>query len=170
MDTKVVWSTALVACALGVGVGVAASSIFFPSTHDATPEDDTIANLRQDLEKEKALRAQERSGRTHAERDARLLAQKQLDKDGYTFEPIGTVSSCFRDRRGTPRQGALVPGSLARITLHASISPTSLECLNQFSHMWVLFVFHENTNLAKVTTHKTATYPSKIAPPRYSTT
>ncbi|ETW03252.1 hypothetical protein H310_05648 [Aphanomyces invadans] len=167
MDGKPLWSVALAAGALGIGIGVAASTFLLPTAPDETTRhDETIATLRRDLEKEKALRAQERSGRTHAERDARLLAQKQLDKNGYTFDAIGTVSSCFRDRRGTPRQGALVPGSKARITLLPSISPTSLECLDQFSHMWVLFVFHENTNLAKVSTHKTTTYPAKIAPPR----
>ncbi|RHY31746.1 hypothetical protein DYB32_003189 [Aphanomyces invadans] len=171
MDGKPLWSVALAAGALGIGIGVAASTFLLPTAPDETTRhDETIATLRRDLEKEKALRAQERSGRTHAERDARLLAQKQLDKNGYTFDAIGTVSSCFRDRRGTPRQGALVPGSKARITLLPSISPTSLECLDQFSHMWVLFVFHENTNLAKVSTHKTTTYPAKIAPPRYVST
>ncbi|KAG9414719.1 hypothetical protein AC1031_008125 [Aphanomyces cochlioides] len=168
------WTT-LLAATLGAGVGAAAAYIYLtPAQPDQqavviVKDDSTegeIQTLRRELAKEKELRAQERIGRTNAERDARLLAQKQLNKEGYNFEPIGTVSSCFADRRGTPRQGALVPGSKARIELKSSISPTALECLDQFSHMWVLFVFHENTNLAKVSTHKTATYPAKIAPPR----
>ncbi|CAK4625114.1 hypothetical protein LEN26_013752 [Aphanomyces euteiches] len=168
------WTT-LLAATLGAGVGAAAAYIYLTPAQPAgqavviVKDDSTegeIQTLRRELAKEKELRAQERSGRTNAERDARLLAQKQLDKEGYNFEPIGTVSSCFADRRGTPRQGALVPGSKARIELKSSISPTALECLDQFSHMWVLFVFHENTNLAKVSTHKIATYPAKIAPPR----
>ncbi|KDO32208.1 hypothetical protein SPRG_03425 [Saprolegnia parasitica CBS 223.65] len=112
------------------------------------------------------LRAQERLGRTNAERDARLIAQQQLDRDGYNFEPIGSVESCFADRRGTPRQGALVPASKARIRLVTSVPPASLECLDQFSHVWVLFVFHENTNVSKVAANKKTTYPAKIAPPR----
>ncbi|OQS03318.1 hypothetical protein THRCLA_04387, partial [Thraustotheca clavata] len=40
------------------------------------------------------------------------------------------------------------------------------ECLEQFSHVWVLFVFHENTNLSKVSVQKKTTYQAKIAPPR----
>ncbi|OWY92195.1 hypothetical protein PHMEG_00038899, partial [Phytophthora megakarya] len=74
------------------------------------------------------------------------------------------VQSCFADRRGTPRQGGLVEHSRARITFKTSIPPASLECLEQFSHLWVLFVFHENTNLAKGAPK--TTFPAKIAPPR----
>ncbi|KAF0698837.1 Aste57867_10561 [Aphanomyces stellatus] len=173
------WTWYVAAGAIGAGLGAAAvwaalyedtlpsdiAALEAECSSDADDQDRVIASLRHELEKEKALRAQERSGRTNAERDARVLAQKQLEKEGYNFEPIGVVSSCFADRRGTPRQGALVPGGKARIQLKTAISPTSLECLDQFSHMWVLFVFHENTNLAKVSVAQKA-YPAKIAPPR----
>ena len=68
--------------------------------------------------------------------------------------------------KGTPRQGVLVPDARARIKMQSSVPPSSLECLDQFSHIWVIFVFHENTNLAKVVNQKKTTYPAKIAPPR----
>lgn len=87
--------------------------------------------------------------------------------NGYKFESIGHVESCFPDRRGTPRQGTFFPLSRARIQFRTSIPPASLECVEQFSHLWVLFVFHENTNMTKVSNHK-STYPAKIAPPRYA--
>lgn len=90
-----------------------------------------------------------------------------MEADGYTFDAIGHVESCFAQRRGTPRQGSLVPAARARIKLRSTIPPSSLECLDQFSHVWVIFVFHENTNLAKAATSgKKATFPAKIAPPR----
>lgn len=95
------------------------------------------------------------------------MLQRQMEADGYTFDAIGHVESCFAQRRGTPRQGSLVPAARARIKLRSTIPPSSLECLDQFSHIWVIFVFHENTNLAKAATSgKKATFPAKIAPPR----
>ncbi|EQC28314.1 hypothetical protein SDRG_13862 [Saprolegnia diclina VS20] len=156
------WSTLVLGAALGAAAAAYCAS---PSNPDAELLA-TIAELETKLEKETKLRAQERLGRTNAERDARLIAQQQLDRDGYNFEPIGSVESCFADRRGTPRQGALVPASKGRIRLVTSVPPASLECLDQFSHVWVLFVFHENTNVSKVAANKKTTYPAKIAPPR----
>ncbi|OQR85876.1 hypothetical protein ACHHYP_11240 [Achlya hypogyna] len=157
------WTT----LAMGMALGAAAAAYCTALVEAPDAElRDTIASLEAKLAKETQLRAQERHGRTNAERDARAIAQQQLDRDGYNFEPIGTVESCFADRRGTPRQGSLVPASKARIQLKVSVPPASLECLDQFSHVWVLFVFHENTNLSKVAAQKKTTYPAKIAPPR----
>ncbi|KAG3006988.1 hypothetical protein JG687_00015020 [Phytophthora cactorum] len=129
------------------------------------PSDDPLVKeLEQEIERQKQLRAQERAGRTNAEREAREALQRQQEAAGYSFEAVAHVQSCFADRRGTPRQGGLVENSRARITFKTSIPPASLECLEQFSHLWVLFVFHENTNLAKGTPK--TTFPAKIAPPR----
>ncbi|KAE9140635.1 hypothetical protein PF010_g81 [Phytophthora fragariae] len=126
--------------------------------------DPLVQELEQEIERQKQLRAQERSGRTNAEREAREALQRQQEALGYSFEAVAHVQSCFADRRGTPRQGGLVQSSRARIAFKTSIPPASLECLEQFSHLWVLFVFHENTNLAKGAPK--TTFPAKIAPPR----
>eukprot|EP00536_Pseudo-nitzschia_multiseries_P018599 jgi/Psemu1/248833/estExt_Genewise1.C_27480002 len=60
---------------------------------------------------------------------------------------------------GTPRQGALVPSSRGCIQFMNSVSPELLDGINAYSHLWVIFQFHENTSLA--TSKKT-----KIRPPR----
>lgn len=98
--------------------------------------------------------------------EAREAIQQEQAANGYTFDGVAHVQSCFAERRGTPRQGKLVPDARARIKFRASIPPASLECLDQFTHLWVIFVFHENTNVAKVGSKKASTFPAKIAPPR----
>ncbi|CAH0480264.1 unnamed protein product [Peronospora belbahrii] len=127
-------------------------------------DDVLVKDLEQEIKRQKHLRAQERTGRTNAEREAREALQRQQEAIGYRFEAIACVDSCFVDRRGTPRQGGLVKNSRARITFKTNIPSASLQCLDQFSHLWVLFVFHENTNVAKGKTK--STFPAKIAPPR----
>ncbi|TYZ69193.1 hypothetical protein PybrP1_004164 [[Pythium] brassicae (nom. inval.)] len=121
--------------------------------------------LRQEVARQQQLRAQERSGRTSAERDAREALQQQQREAGYAFEAVATVQSCFGERRGTPRQGVLVPAARARLEFRASVPAAALEGLEQFSHLWVLFVFHENTNAAKAM-KAARTFPAKITPPR----
>lgn len=99
--------------------------------------------------------------------EAREAIQQKQEANGYTFAGIAHVQSCFVERRGTPRQGTLVPDARARIKFRTSIPPASLECLDQFTHLWVIFVFHENTNVAKASgAKKASTFPAKIAPPR----
>ncbi|TDH73578.1 hypothetical protein CCR75_003779 [Bremia lactucae] len=126
--------------------------------------DSIVKGLEQEVERQKQLRAQERAGRTKAERDAREALQRRQEAVGYNLDAIAYVHSCFSDRRGTPRQGGLVKNSRARITFKRSIPPASFESLEQFSHLWVLFIFHENTNL--VTKAQKTTFSAKIAPPR----
>ncbi len=65
----------------------------------------------------------------------------------FTFSPAGTFYSCFAQRNGTPRQPSLVPLARGRIKLHRHVPKESLEGLKQFSHVWLLFVFHLNTDL-----------------------
>lgn len=60
---------------------------------------------------------------------------------------IGIIDSCFREKFATPRQPHLAPGSEARLHLRADFIPEqSLKGLEQFSHVWLLFHFHLNTN------------------------
>jgi tRNA-Thr(GGU) m(6)t(6)A37 methyltransferase TsaA len=62
----------------------------------------------------------------------------------YKFEPIGYIRSCFKEKFGVPRQPGLIPYIDARV----EIAPIyqrweafqELEC---FSHIWILFVFHQ---------------------------
>ena len=74
------------------------------------------------------------------------------------LRPIGCIESCFREKFGTPRQGALVPRAPARLRVLPEFIPEqSLVGLSEFSHVWLLFEFHLNTNKG---------FLSKIHPPR----
>ena len=71
----------------------------------------------------------------------------QAFPSSFTFLPAATFYSCFAQRNGTPRQPSLVPLARGRIQLHSHVAKESLEGLSQFSHLWLLFVFHLNTDL-----------------------
>jgi tRNA-Thr(GGU) m(6)t(6)A37 methyltransferase TsaA len=74
------------------------------------------------------------------------------------LDPIGIVKSCFRDKFGTPRQPGLVPMAEAIIEILPKFQPEfSLQGLEQFSHLWVIFHFHQNTNKK---------FNAKVHPPR----
>lgn len=76
----------------------------------------------------------------------------------FRFATLGTVRSCFPEKHGTPRQGAVVPGARATFTLRPDIHDASLDGLAEFSHVWLVFVFHvNNTN---------GTFSAKVKPPR----
>ncbi len=63
------------------------------------------------------------------------------------FIPIGKISSVYRLCVGTPRQGLLAPNCRGRIELSpALLSADSVLGLDGYSHVWVIFVFHLNTN------------------------
>ena len=115
-------------------------------------------------------RQEERTGRIRAEVKLRnaLARQKQLtvSTGNFTSDPhmmnlstIGTVVSAYTKRMGTPRQGMLVPSSRGFIQFSPTLSPESVDGIDGYSHIWVIFAFHENTSLA--TSKKT-----KIRPPR----
>ncbi|XGC81256.1 tRNA (N6-threonylcarbamoyladenosine(37)-N6)-methyltransferase TrmO [Bdellovibrio bacteriovorus] len=74
------------------------------------------------------------------------------------MEPIGYLESCFRDKFGTPRQPGLVKKAWARLKIRADLQPEeSLQGLEGFSHVWLIWVFHQN---------KVARYHAKVHPPR----
>ena len=61
--------------------------------------------------------------------------------------PIGTVHSCFSRRNGTPRQGGdLVRNARCVFTLGDGLPRDLLQGLHKYSHAWVLYEFHANTN------------------------
>lgn len=74
------------------------------------------------------------------------------------MEPIAYIESCYRDKFGTPRQPGLSPKAWAKIKLRPDLHPEqALEGLDGFSHLWIIWVFHQN---------KTARYHAKVHPPR----
>jgi hypothetical protein len=87
----------------------------------------------------------------------------------YQFKPIGVCRSIFAEKWGTPRQGALAPNTRGHFKLYPTVAHTALQGIEQFSHVWVIFVFSENTNSTKenkfVSGPKNFTFPAKIKPP-----
>ncbi len=64
--------------------------------------------------------------------------------ENYTFEPIGFIQSCFREKFGIPRQSGLVPEAGAVLEIVPPFQRR--ECfrsIEAFSHIWILFVFHK---------------------------
>ena len=105
---------------------------------------------RDKLDKLETAYWAERRGRTRVEQEMRRLTEVRLNtSEGFFVQPIGIIDSCYRQCVGTPRQGALCPSSRACITLTPNMSPESLDGLEEFSHVWLTFKFHLNTNTLK---------------------
>jgi tRNA (adenine37-N6)-methyltransferase len=135
------WTTAIIAVALS-------SSLWF--IHHIV----TVRDIERKWNQE---RQAERKGRIRAEIKLRK-ASKQEFKDGeMTMKRIGTVFSPYSKRMGTPRQGSLVPSSRGFIQL--VIPMETLDGIDNFSHAWIIFEFHANTNLSE-------SKKTKIRPPR----
>ena len=76
----------------------------------------------------------------------------------FEFAPIGVVRTPFKDKFGIPRQPGLV--SQAKGIIKISDDPdlkTALRSLEEFSHLWIVFVFHE---------HGGRNWKPSIRPPR----
>ncbi len=62
----------------------------------------------------------------------------------FEFKPIGMIRSCYTGKFGVPRQPGLVKSATATLELIPPFNqPETLRGLEGFSHLWVLFVFHE---------------------------
>lgn len=84
----------------------------------------------------------------------------RIQRGNLLTEPIGYLESCFSAKNGTPRQPSICSHSRACLRIRKSIfnNPEhSLMGLEQFSHVWILFVFHKNGRLS---------CKAKVQPPR----
>jgi tRNA-Thr(GGU) m(6)t(6)A37 methyltransferase TsaA len=76
----------------------------------------------------------------------------------FEFEPIGYVRSPFKDKFGIPRQPGLASQAKGVIKIHGDPDlKTALRSLEEFSHLWIVFVFHE---------HGGRNWKPSIRPPR----
>ncbi|KAF5307543.1 hypothetical protein FQR65_LT06899 [Abscondita terminalis] len=88
-----------------------------------------------------------------------LITQPQSQSD-LSLNYIGIISTHFPEKRGTPRQPGICPDTIAKLTLNNVVFTNpehSLEGLQEYSHIWILFHFHKNDS-----NHTRA----KVSPPR----
>ena len=63
----------------------------------------------------------------------------------FSLTPIGTISSDYPDKFGVPRQPGLVTAARATLELVSPYDdPLCVRGLEDFSHLWVSFIFHCN--------------------------
>lgn len=80
----------------------------------------------------------------------------------FTYKPIGYLKSIFQTKNGTPRQSGLSQFARASLTISKNVFTNpehSLQDLSEFSHIWLLWVFHQNQETVK-------SMKAKVAPPR----
>ncbi|TDQ40259.1 tRNA-Thr(GGU) m(6)t(6)A37 methyltransferase TsaA [Thiopseudomonas denitrificans] len=64
--------------------------------------------------------------------------------DSFQLQVIGEVRSCFKEKFAIPRQPALAPAARGIIELRPPYNqPHALAGLEQVSHVWVIFLFHQ---------------------------
>lgn len=76
----------------------------------------------------------------------------------FRIEPIGILRTCFPEKFGIPRQPLLAPSAKGQLILHAPYNhPDCVAGLEQVSHVWLSFVFHQHTDKG---------WKPKVRPPR----
>lgn len=60
-----------------------------------------------------------------------------------SFYPIGVIRSCFKQKFGIPRQPGLIPEAQATLEIYPPFDcDEAIRGLEQFSHVWLIFLFH----------------------------
>ena len=78
------------------------------------------------------------------------------------IKPIGTIQTCFTEKFGVPRQSLMVQEARGLIKLHSEFAhPETVLHLEEFSHLWVVYLFHKNQNV-----NHPAKWTNTIQPPR----
>jgi len=63
------------------------------------------------------------------------------------IEPIATVHSCFGGKFGAPRQPGLCPSAWGELVFHEAYRhEDALRGIEGFSHLWLVFGFHETAD------------------------
>jgi len=61
-----------------------------------------------------------------------------------TIEPIGVIRSCFGGKFAAPRQPGLCPSAWGSLVFHDAYgSDEALRGIDGFSHLWLIFSFHQ---------------------------
>lgn len=65
------------------------------------------------------------------------------NENTITFSPIGIVHSTYKEKFAIPRQPGLVQAAKGTVKLTKDLANSDLvRGLDQFSHIWLLFIFH----------------------------
>jgi tRNA-Thr(GGU) m(6)t(6)A37 methyltransferase TsaA len=81
-----------------------------------------------------------------------------LSASEFQFRAIGVVRSPFKDKFGVPRQPGLARAARGVVVLNDDPDlRTAMKSLEQFTHLWIVFVFHE---------HGGRNWKPSIRPPR----
>ncbi|MCP3894558.1 MAG: hypothetical protein GY706_08000, partial [Bacteroides sp.] len=90
------------------------------------------------------------------------------EQNNLQLRCIGRIVSPYTKRMGTPRQGALVPTGKGYVQLEIPIE--CVEGLELYSHAWILFSFHANTDMPSTAKANDRGFKNltktKIRPPR----
>jgi tRNA-Thr(GGU) m(6)t(6)A37 methyltransferase TsaA len=86
------------------------------------------------------------------------VKKKKTLPEPWTFQPIGVMSTVYREKFGIPRQSGMVASAYGVIQLKGSpFFAQACDQLETFSHLWVVFVFHQ---------HKAKSWVPRVRPPR----
>ena len=88
--------------------------------------------------------------------DTENIDKKNLN-DSFTFNSIGTLISCFPEKFSSPRQGNLLELTRGKIILKKNIDMHSFDGIENFTYIWIIYVFHLNQNFLS----------SKVTPPKF---
>jgi tRNA-Thr(GGU) m(6)t(6)A37 methyltransferase TsaA len=83
------------------------------------------------------------------------IIPKEPENSGFT--PIGYLSSCFSEKFATPRQSFYSKYARGQLILSNYINTDALDGLEDFSHIWIIFLFHKSAH---------SKFKSKVKPPR----
>ena len=64
--------------------------------------------------------------------------------NSYQITSIGHIISPYKEKFAVPRQPGLVQDGVGQLILHTPYNhPDAVRGLEQFSHLWLLFIFHQ---------------------------
>ena len=100
--------------------------------------------------------------------DKPKLPTENVENNDLIIKPIGYASTWHHTKNGTPRQGCIAKKATGILDLKSANAhhegmenpQYSLEGLDQFSHIWIMFHFNQNNSEGK------AFVKTKVAPPR----
>ena len=138
--------------AIGLAAGLAAAVAALQLIRRLRALEAELEKAQAESSRQMKLRSEERAGRTKVERKLREQSRGPAAESSIarSYPPIGYLTSCYVERRGTPRQGCLVPSARAQLKVSSQTvqAVAALDGLAQFSHVWIIYDFHQNTSTA----------------------